>query len=130
MLFGITDIWDDLDCGYGVEPPRFLRIYRELITWTKEVLPETEIVLIEPFAALSDIVTVEWLDDLKQREKMVEDLAKEFNTMLVSAQWLADAEQQAPGSYWFIDGIPPSYAGHQRLADAWRKTTGDLIASI
>ena len=130
ILIGINDIWHELDCGNGVEPPRFLRIYRELITWTREVLPETKIVLIEPFAALSDIVTVEWLDDLKQRQQIVKELSDEFNTMLVSAKWLDDAEQEAPGSYWFVDGIHPSYAGHQRLANAWRKATGDVIASI
>ncbi len=129
ILIGINDIWHEIDGRNGVEPPRFLRIYRELITWTKEVLPETKIVLIEPFAALSNIVTVEWMDDLKCRQNMVRELADEFNTAFVSAKWLTDAEKEAPGDYWFVDGVHPSYAGHRRLANAWLDATEAITAS-
>ncbi|MEA4862089.1 MAG: SGNH/GDSL hydrolase family protein [Victivallaceae bacterium] len=121
ILIGVNDTWHEFESGNGVEVPRYERIYRELLEWTRRELPATGILLIEPFAVSSELVRPEWLTEIAARQQAVRRLAKEFSTLFVSDQWLKDAEKEAPGLYWLLDGVHPTYAGHRRLADAWWK---------
>ncbi len=121
ILIGVNDTWHEFESGNGVEVPRYERIYRELLDWTRRESPATRILLIEPFAAASELVRPEWLAEIAERRQAVRRLAGEFSTLLVSDQWLKDAEKEAPGLYWLADGVHPTYAGHRRLADAWWK---------
>lgn len=121
ILIGVNDTWHEFESANGVEVPRYERIYRELLEWTLRELPAVKILLVEPFATASELVRPEWLAEIAERQKAVRRLAEEFSTLFVSDQWLRDAEKEAPGLYWLMDGVHPTYAGHRRLADAWWK---------
>jgi len=49
ILIGVNDTWHEFGNRNGVEVPRYEMVYRMLLQWTKDVLPETKIILIEPF---------------------------------------------------------------------------------
>lgn len=36
------------------------------------------------------------------------------------------AGQKAPADYWIWDGIHPTYAGHQLMADEWARTVREF----
>ena len=49
ILIGINDIWHEVKRHNGVEIDRFEKVYRMLLEDTKKALPETKIMLLEPF---------------------------------------------------------------------------------
>ncbi len=127
ILIGVNDTWHEFESHNGVDLPRYERIYREILTWTRETLPDTAIVLIEPFICVSDFVTGEWVAEIAERKKIVRKLAAEFSLPLVTDEWFVNACKEAPPRYWLPDGVHPSYAGHRRLADAWLKVCAPLF---
>ncbi len=56
ILVGVNDTWHGKNKNNGVGIKRYERIYRELLTWTREVLPECKLVLCEPFVLLTGAV--------------------------------------------------------------------------
>ncbi|MEI6520727.1 MAG: lysophospholipase, partial [bacterium] len=84
--------------------------------------PNVKIVLCEPFLLKAGIVTDWALNDVAERAKIVQKLAKEFDTVLVELQTVfADALKIAPANYWSFDGIHPNAQGHWLMAEAWLK---------
>ena len=58
ILIGVNDTWHEKARQNGVEVPRYEMIFRMLLEWTKKELPETKLVLMEPFVFLSEAVDV------------------------------------------------------------------------
>ena len=128
ILIGINDTWHEFGRQNGVEVPRYEKMYRELLTWTKEVLPEVKLVLMEPFCFCFGAVAPEWLPEVEERRKVVKKLAEEFNAIFIPCQSILDkALEKAPREFWLRDGVHPTLAGHQLLADAWIEATKDLL---
>ncbi|MBR2364071.1 MAG: SGNH/GDSL hydrolase family protein [Lentisphaeria bacterium] len=128
ILIGINDTWHEFNRQNGVEVPRYEKMYRELLTWTKEVLPEVKLVLMEPFCFCFGAVAPEWLPEVEERRKVVKKLAEEFNAVFIPCQSILDkALEKAPREFWLRDGVHPTLAGHQLLADAWIEATKDLL---
>ena len=129
ILIGINDTWHEFGRQNGVEVPRYEKMYRELLTWTKEVLPEVKLVLMEPeIALLKNEKLPEWLPEVEERRKVVKKLAEEFNALFIPCQSILDkALEKAPQEFWLRDGVHPTLAGHQLLADAWIEATKDLL---
>ena len=120
ILIGVNDTWHEFGSNNGVEVPRYETVYRMLLQWTKESLPECKIVLIEPFVGNFGAVTDDWHDEIRARRAVVKKLAQEFDCIFIPFQDIMDAKlQQAPYEYWLCDGVHPTIAGHQLLADAW-----------
>lgn len=125
MLIGINDVWHELGAGNGVEPERFEKVYRMLLEDTKKVLPDLKIILLEPFVLKARATEEKWeefLEGTKTNAAIVKMLAKEFGCVFVPLQDKFDeACKLAPESYWLRDGVHPSSAGHQLIADEWLK---------
>lgn len=120
MLIGINDIWHEFGSQNGVEADRFDQFYRMILDWTKQELPETQLILCEPFALGCGAVSAEWIPVLEERRAIVQQIAQDYGAIFVPFQSVFDqAVGQAPASYWLPDGVHPSSAGHQRMADAW-----------
>ena len=49
ILIGVNDSLHEGARGNGVEPERYERFYRELLSWTRRELPSCRFVLVEPF---------------------------------------------------------------------------------
>ncbi|MDD3153917.1 MAG: SGNH/GDSL hydrolase family protein [Victivallaceae bacterium] len=123
ILIGINDTWHAFNYNNGVEVPRYERIYREMLTWTKTALPNVKLVLLEPYLLPAED-KLAWFPEVNERREVVARLAEEFQAVFVPLQSIFDeASKRAPWQTWSADGVHPSYAGHQLIADAWVQAT-------
>ena len=121
---GVNDVWHEKSRQNGVEPQRYETIYRMLLEWTRQELPEVKLVLLEPFVFISEVVNNSWLDEIEARREITRKLSDEFGTILIPTQSILDAAlKDAPTGYWLGDGVHPTLAGHQLIAEAWLKAT-------
>ncbi len=128
ILVGVNDTWHAFKNQNGVEIDRYKAVYRMLLEYTREQLPDSRLVLCEPFIAEFGFVTKAWRDEIQQRQQIVQELARDFGTCFVPFQAALDEAFQAGGpQYWLIDGVHPTPAGHQVLADCWYETVGALV---
>lgn len=105
----------------------FRETYEHLLTLTRQRLPQVNIILVAPFVLPVGKIGEHW--EIWQREVntfalIVDELSHRHQTNCLHLQPLFDAAlEKASASHWAPDGVHPSAAGHQLIADAWN----DLI---
>ncbi len=120
ILIGINDCWHLFRSKTGTDLLRFEQIYRILLELTRETLPETGLILGEPFALACGGFHEEWLIDLAKRREIVRKHAADFGAILVPFQGLFDElAEEAPAEFWLPDGVHPSIAASARMARFW-----------
>ncbi len=120
ILIGVNDTWHEFGGQNGVAVPKYERIYRDFLREVREALPKVHLVLCEPFVLRCGVVTADWVVEIDQRRTVVRRLATEFNAVFVPFQAMFDeAVKQAPPAYWASDGVHPTLAGHERMAQTW-----------
>lgn len=129
ILIGVNDTWHEFNYGNGVEVDRYAAIYRMLLEWTKAVLPDVQLVLCAPFVLPCGHVTPDWRKEIDQRRAVVEALASDFGAVHVPLQDAFDAAlADLPAESWAADGVHPTPAGHELLADCWLRHASSLLA--
>lgn len=127
ILIGVNDTWHERGGQNGVEVPRYERFYRELIEWTQTELPNIKIILMTPFANPINDHIASFFPELNERQAVVEKIAKEFSLPCVKLhEGFEAANARAAMEHWTPDGVHPSGAGHQLIADAWLKAFAQL----
>ena len=121
IYIGVNDLWHEKSRQNGVEPARFEQIYRMLLEWTLQELPEIQLILIEPYVLPCGCVDESWLPEIAEYQKVVRKLAAEFKTGFIPTQEIFNKAAETAPSLEFLtdDGVHPTPAGHQLLADAW-----------
>ena len=120
IMIGINDFWHVKDLVYDGTPEVFEDGYRNLLKKTKNYLPNTKIIICEPFILLGTNIDKGWPEEFKEYQKIVKNLSDEFQTVWVPFQEVFNqALEYAPVSYWAPDGVHPSIAGSQLMANAW-----------
>jgi lysophospholipase L1-like esterase len=123
ILVGINDVWHETLNGNGVDAERFEAIYRMLIADTIKRYPNMKIVMMEPFVTKCSTVADNWLffhEGIQARAKITKKIAEEMGVIFLPLQNVFDdACNTVDAAYWANDGIHPSPAGHQLIADAW-----------
>lgn len=123
LLMGINDVWHELGDRNGVGAERFYRIYRMLAADTRERLPEAQLLLMEPFVLPGSGTSGDWeafTREVPLRAQAVRQVAEEFHALYLPLQERFDERcKYAPPAYWLMDGVHPTPAGHQLIADAW-----------
>lgn len=120
ILIGVNDTWHGFMANNGVEVERYATVYRMLLEYTRQQLPQVQLALCEPFVLPCGVVTEGWITEMDQRRAVVRELAAAFDAVFVPFQSvLRDALRQAPADYWAADGVHPTPAGHRLLADCW-----------
>ncbi len=128
ILIGVNDLWHESKHSNGVDLKRFETMYRLLLEFTREQLVNTKLVICEPFLLPCGVADESWFEDMSERRAIVEKLAHEFSASFVPFQTKFDAALElAPAAFWAEDGVHPSPAGHQLMADAWLEVAGHLI---
>jgi lysophospholipase L1-like esterase len=123
ILIGVNDTWNQVMLGMGSDPEQYQGVFHKILTETRKSLPDTQLVLCEPFLLITGEVTREWSADITRRQGFVRDLAEEFNAVFVPFQSALDqAAQQVSAGQLLEDGVHPTNRGHQVLADCWMKT--------
>jgi lysophospholipase L1-like esterase len=123
ILIGVNDIWHPLNEGKPVSPEEFEAGYDKLLADTVAALPNVKLVLGEPFI-LPGRATRErweiWQEHLKEFQAIVEKLGAKYHATVVHYQKAFDAAtKRADAEYWIWDGVHPTAAGHQLMADEW-----------
>lgn len=126
VLIGVNDVGHLLDPrNNGADPRRFKNIYRMLISDTLIESPKTKLLIMEPFVLCGSGTAPTW----DRYEPMVyeiaavtREVAAEYGQVFLPIQQiLSEACKEAPAEYWLADGVHPTTAGHQLIADAWVK---------
>jgi lysophospholipase L1-like esterase len=108
----------------------FLDTYDGLLSLTRKALQGIRIILCTPFVLPVDKIGRDWdlwIGEVSLRSVMIRDLALKHGAELLEFQPLFDrATQLAPASFWMPDGVHPSAAGHQLMADEWLKRVSSV----
>ena len=123
ILIGVNDYWHKHNGNYDGTVEIYERDFRALLKRTKEALPDTKLIICEPFAVLGcKAVDGTWFPEFDQYRVAARKLAGEFNTIFIPYHDIfSKASKIAPPTYWTADGVHPSVAGAKLMADAWMK---------
>jgi len=117
ILIGVNDT------GANLPFDQYEQIYDTLLSDVKAANPDVKLVLCEPFTLAVGGVKGKWETwsaNIKTRREIVAKLAQKHHAALVCFQKaFDDACQKAPAEHWIWDGVHPTYAGHQLMADEW-----------
>ncbi len=123
ILIGVNDYWHFRSGKYEGTPEIYEADFRNLLIRTKEELPDVKLVICQPFILTgTSAVDETWLKPFSAYPEIAAILAKEFNAVWVPFQEaFHKAIEIAPATYWAGDGVHPSMAGAQLMAEAWLK---------
>ncbi len=131
ILVGINDTWRAFDSGDPIPTATFEQTYRDLLTRTREALPQTRIILMEPFALPVPPVTDAWRVDLDPKIQVIRRLAQAFGCQFVALDGLfAQAATRREPAFWASDGVHPTPAGHALIAQAWLRAVDTEYATF
>ncbi|WP_020391563.1 SGNH/GDSL hydrolase family protein [Kribbella catacumbae] len=119
VLIGINDTWRRYDEDDATSAESFERSYRELL----EPVRAKQLVLVEPFLLAVKDEQHAWREDLDPKIDVVRRLAAEYGALLVAADVEFNRQAESVGATTLADdGVHPTAAGHQLLAELWRRT--------
>lgn len=123
ILIGVNDVWHELGGKDGTDTETFEAVYDILLSLTKKHLPDTKILLMEPYVlgdALSESERDAFTSLVEEKCEAVRRLAKKHALPVLSLpQVFEKALQEADALYWTGEGVHPTHAGHQLICDAW-----------
>ncbi|ULO06123.1 SGNH/GDSL hydrolase family protein [Paenibacillus sp. 19GGS1-52] len=126
ILIGVNDIWRTMKGEPSGVTDRFERAYRHVLVETSEVMPQTKLILCEPFILNTGAPAEQWEaweGWIKHYQQVVRQLAEQFHTVFVPLQGaLNKAALRTDAAYWLWDGVHPTTAGHDLIAREWLKT--------
>lgn len=123
ILIGVNDYWHKRNDRYDGTVKIYEDDYRALLSQTKDHLPSIKLIICEPFAVVNtSAVDESWVEPMKEYRAVAKKIADEFDAIWVPFQKVFDeAVNYAPATYWTGDGVHPSMAGAQLMAEAWLK---------
>ncbi len=125
ILIGVNDIWHKLNGKYNGSVDDYVRGFRKLIEETQSRLPNTRIVICEPFVLKCGAVNDKWFPEFDERREAAVQLAADCKLTLIPFQQMFNqALELAPPDYWAADGVHPTVAGHALMAEEWCEVLG------
>ncbi len=132
ILIGVNDVWHELgEHPNGVELSRWEKIYRMIIEDTKERLPYTKIMILEPFVLHGSATDFndkyEDFQQVKLYAAKAKSLADEYGLKFVPLQKKFDEVTEKYGAqYYLYDGVHPDVAGAALIAGEWLKAFKEM----
>jgi lysophospholipase L1-like esterase len=123
ILIGVNDFWHKLNGNYNGTLDIYKNDFIALLERTKKALPNVKLIICEPFAVPGvKAVDQKWYPDFYGYQTVAREIADRFNAVFIPFQKIFDeGMKQAAGSYWTGDGVHPSLAGAQLMAEAWKE---------
>ena len=121
VLIGVNDYWHFRNGNYDGTPEIYENDYRKLLNRTREALPDIKLVICQPFI-LTETTAVDetWLEPFSAYQEIARKISDEFEATWVPFQEAFDrAIEVAHPTYWANDGVHPSMAGAQLMANTW-----------
>src|SRR5688572_17192718 len=121
ILIGINDLWHKLGGSSHGTPKTYEAEFGALLTRTRTALPEARLVICEPFVLEAGVVDESWFPEFDERRDVAEQLALEHAATWVPlhAAFRAAVARGTDPAYWADDGVHPTPAGHQLMAEVW-----------
>ncbi|MCU0472708.1 MAG: SGNH/GDSL hydrolase family protein [Bacteroidales bacterium] len=121
ILIGVNDIWHKYKKDYKGTIEIYRNDYIALLERTKKVLPDVKLIIGEPFAIKNgSAVEDKWYPEFYEYQKAAREIAANFGGVFIPYQAIYDeAGKRAPGTFWTADGVHPTLAGAQLMAEAW-----------
>jgi lysophospholipase L1-like esterase len=126
ILIGVNDFWHTLNGDYTGTIETYRTDLNNLLDRTKQKLPGVKLIIGEPFAVTGvKAVDSQWFPRFDEYRQAAREIAGKFQAVFIPYQSIFDkATKTAPGVYWTHDGVHPSLAGSQLMAEAWLKAIG------
>lgn len=123
ILIGVNDVWHEFSHKNGIDAEKYYKIYCMLIEEIKATLPETQIMILEPFVLKGSGTEEQWdgfRHEVGRRAEKAKKVAEKYNLIFVPLQEKFDeACKVAPSDYWLYDGVHPTIAGHEIIKCVW-----------
>jgi lysophospholipase L1-like esterase len=121
ILIGVNDIWHKLNGQYNGTVEIYRHDYIALLERTLKALPNLKLIICEPFAVPGvKAVDDKWYPEFYGYQKAAREIADKFGATFIPYQKIYDeAQKHAPGAYWTPDGVHPTLAGAQLMAQTW-----------
>lgn len=132
IYVGVNDVRYDVEGQYGVDTPKFIKIYKMLIDEIIESLPNVKIMLITPFLLEGRSTrNIEACPDRFERLKSgvlekalaVKNIAAEYGLPFVELQPVFDKVSGTRSVEKItVDGVHPTPEGHEIIKRIWVET--------
>lgn len=128
IFIGINEVWHYHYDQKVLTPKMYEDYYENLIKQVQYVLPNTPILLIEPFVFPIGVYQKSWDVELFEEQAIVKQLAKKFNTYYLPLQSILNAQLQTYSMADLAgDGVHPSDLGHEIIKDAILKVIKPIL---
>ena len=121
ILIGVNDVWHELGRRNGVSNKKYFKTYCDIIEELKAMLPDTRIIILEPFVLKAAATKDSWgifSSEVALRAASAKAVAEKYNLDFIPLQAKFDELcEKAPADYWLLDGVHPSAMGHAVIAD-------------
>lgn len=133
-MIGVNDVWHEISHQNGLSEQKFEIVYELLIGDILEALPDTKIMILEPFV-LEGTATestperpVRWdifRTEVPRRAAAAKRIADKYHLCYVPLQRCFDeACKIVPAEALLLDGVHPTAMGHELIAREWLKGFG------
>ena len=120
ILIGINDCWHGFNHDDKTTAEQFEDNYREILTRTKKELPNTKIIIMEPFVLPYPQDRLTWRVVLDPEIHIARKLAREFDALLIPLDGIfAKATMYREPTFWAADGVHPTGVGHALIAQSF-----------
>lgn len=130
ILIGVNDVWHELGDQNGVRADLFEQVYRLLLKETVTALPDMKIILMGAYVIHGPATDESWevfSNEVKARRDITAKLAEEFGLGFVDLQKAFDeAVAGATEGHFSEDGVHPTAAGHELIAETWKKKAAQM----
>jgi len=126
ILIGVNDYWHFREGRYEGTPEIYEKDFRALLKRTREQYPDIKLVICQPYI-LTDTRAVDesWVEPFSPYQEISQKLCLEFGATWVPFQEaFIGATERAPATHWTGDGVHPSMAGAQLMANTWLEALG------
>ncbi|MBX3176808.1 MAG: SGNH/GDSL hydrolase family protein [Candidatus Hydrogenedentes bacterium] len=126
ILIGVNDMWHVRSGKYDGTVKTYETGLNALLARTREALPDTALVICEPFILPCGAIDGTWQPEFDERRAVARAAAERAGAAWVPFQTVFDEAQseETPAAYWAGDGVHPTMAGHALMARAWLDVTG------
>ncbi len=122
ILIGVNSLWHEHFYQNGVDLERWEKVYRMLIADTQKVLPQTKIIICEPFCLHGSVTDrdYELFSQIKKYGEVAKKIAKEYGLAFLPLQKTIDLAAEKYGEATILsDGVHPTVQGAVIIAKEW-----------
>lgn len=126
ILIGVNDMWHMRDGKYDGTVAIYETGLNALLEKTRAALPDTTLVICEPFILPCGAIDDTWHPEFDERRAVAKAAARQAKALWVPFQSMFDKaiSDETPANYWAGDGVHPTMAGHALMARTWLDVTG------